>query len=152
MITLSCFQLQAIVCGLVASFFALGMNFINTGEWPLDHVVLLTSASILTASMVSVVLGSVMVVVILLSRRYKVNPDNIATPVAGSLGDVVTLYMLSSFSSFIWNYIKGWLKVEIKWQLKLLNCKQEFVVKLLIFYVKLQRGTSGLHTLSMVFI
>lgn len=101
------FQLQAIVCGLVASFFALGMNFINTGEWPLDHVLLLTSASILTASMVSVVLGSVMVLVILLSRKFKVNPDNIATPVAGSLGDVVTLYMLSSFSSSIWNCIKG---------------------------------------------
>lgn len=83
------------------------MNFFKTGEWPLDHVLLLTASSIITASMVSVVLGSIMVAVILASRRYKVNPDNIATPVAGSLGDVVTLYMLSTFSSFIWTYVKG---------------------------------------------
>ncbi|CAL8126522.1 unnamed protein product [Orchesella dallaii] len=100
-------QLQAIVCGLVASFFALTMHLIRTGEWPLDHLLLLTSASIVTASMVSLVLGSIMVTVILLSRRYKINPDNIATPVAGSLGDVVTLYMLSFFSSQIWSMIQG---------------------------------------------
>ncbi|CAL8125131.1 unnamed protein product [Orchesella dallaii] len=98
-------QLQAIVCGLVASFFALCMNLIRTGEWPLDHFLLLTSASIVTASMVSFVLGSIMVAVILLSTRYKVNPDNIATPVAGSLGDVVTLLMLSYFSRLIWSFI-----------------------------------------------
>ncbi|ODM93143.1 Solute carrier family 41 member 2 [Orchesella cincta] len=100
-------QLQAIVCGLVASFIALCMNLARTGSWPLDHSLLLTSASIATASMVSLVLGSIMIAVILLSTRFRVNPDNIATPVAGSLGDVVTLFILSYFARLIWSVIDG---------------------------------------------
>jgi solute carrier family 41 len=39
-----------------------------------------------------------MVGVILLSEKWKINPDNIATPIAASLGDVITLGVLSGFS------------------------------------------------------
>lgn len=70
-------------------------------------MILLCSASIITASMVSIFLGSTMVGVILLSKKYNVNPDNIATPVAGSMGDLVTLGMLSIFAKFIWSAMKS---------------------------------------------
>ena len=36
-----------------------------------------------------------MISVVLLSRRLKVNPDNVATPIAASLGDLVTLSLLT---------------------------------------------------------
>jgi len=35
------------------------------------------------------------------SRRYKVNPDNVATPIAAALGDLVTLGLLSAVASFL---------------------------------------------------
>ena len=39
-----------------------------------------------------------MICVILLSRRFGVNPDNVATPVAAALGDLVTLSLLSNIT------------------------------------------------------
>ena len=34
----------------------------------------------------------------------KVNPDNVATPIAASLGDLITLTMLASITSFLFQY------------------------------------------------
>ena len=36
-----------------------------------------------------------MVLVVLTSRYFKINPDNVATPIAASLGDLVTLALLA---------------------------------------------------------
>lgn len=44
-----------------------------------------------------------MVGVILLSEKLKINPDNIATPIAASLGDVITLGVLAGFSLLFYN-------------------------------------------------
>jgi solute carrier family 41 len=44
----------------------------------------------------------VLVAVILVSNRYKVNPDNLATPLAASIGDVVSITMLSFAVSFLY--------------------------------------------------
>lgn len=41
----------------------------------------------------------VMIAVIMLSYRYKMNPDNLATPLAASIGDVVSISILSAFAS-----------------------------------------------------
>ncbi len=35
-----------------------------------------------------------------MSSRLKVNPDNVATPIAASLGDLITLALLATFASF----------------------------------------------------
>jgi solute carrier family 41 len=51
--------------------------------------------SVLTASSASLLLGSVIMFIIIISKRLKLNPDNIATPIASSLGDLVTLAILS---------------------------------------------------------
>jgi len=95
------------VCGLAASVIAMVLGLVFSGEMHWDHLSLVVASSILTASMVSLVLGSTMVSVILLSKRFNVNPDNIATPVAGSLGDVVTLGMLSCIARFLFDEMNG---------------------------------------------
>ena len=42
-----------------------------------------------------------MVAVISLSRRFCVNPDNVATPIAAALGDLVTLSLLAAVASLL---------------------------------------------------
>ena len=39
-----------------------------------------------------------MIVVVVLSRKCNINPDNVATPIAASLGDLTTLALLSAIS------------------------------------------------------
>lgn len=41
----------------------------------------------------------VMIAVIMISYRYKMNPDNLATPLAASIGDVVSISILSAIAS-----------------------------------------------------
>ena len=45
-----------------------------------------------------------MVAVILGSRKMGINPDNVATPIAASLGDLITLSLLSGVSSLFFCY------------------------------------------------
>ena len=42
-----------------------------------------------------------MVGVILVSRKCNVNPDNVATPIAASLGDLTTLGLLAWIASLL---------------------------------------------------
>ncbi|ORY61906.1 hypothetical protein BCR35DRAFT_295458 [Leucosporidium creatinivorum] len=63
------------------------------------EALLVLCVSMLAASISSGVLGSFMCSLVVLCRRYKVNPDNIATPLASALGDMVTLVILGVLSS-----------------------------------------------------
>lgn len=45
----------------------------------------------------------VLVAVILLSHRFRLNPDNCATPLAASIGDVVSLSVLSFIASTLFD-------------------------------------------------
>ena len=49
--------------------------------------------------------GAVMVIVVLLSTKLHINPDNVATPIAASLGDLTTLSLLAGVSSLLFNAI-----------------------------------------------
>ena len=40
----------------------------------------------------------------IVSKHFNINPDNIAVPIAASLGDVVTLAILSYMGSVFFNY------------------------------------------------
>lgn len=42
--------------------------------------------------------GMIMIGVIIGSRKMGINPDNVATPIAASLGDLITLALLSGIS------------------------------------------------------
>jgi len=46
-----------------------------------------------------------MVGVVLLSRKCNVNPDNVATPIAASLGDLTTLALLSGIACLLFKSI-----------------------------------------------
>ncbi|GCC46496.1 hypothetical protein chiPu_0030498, partial [Chiloscyllium punctatum] len=46
-----------------------------------------------------------MIVVILGSRKVGINPDNVATPIAASLGDLITLSLLAAISSVFLDHI-----------------------------------------------
>lgn len=43
--------------------------------------------------------GLIMIGVIIASRKIGINPDNVATPIAASLGDLITLSLLSGIST-----------------------------------------------------
>lgn len=94
-------QCQAIVVGFLASVFAMVVGWIPEGKFDFDHALLLCAASVVTASIASFTLGVVMTVVIVWSRKCHVNPDNVATPIAASLGDLTTLTLLAWIAAIL---------------------------------------------------
>lgn len=112
---LSLIQCQAIVVGFLASIAAVIFGWIPAGKFNLQHALLLCASSVGTAFMASFILGLVMVGVILFSRHFHINPDNVATPIAASLGDLTTLALLSYFASLLYKTIDTlpWLPVVI---------------------------------------
>ncbi|GFW08073.1 solute carrier family 41 member 1 [Trichonephila clavipes] len=105
-------QCQAIVVGFLASVFAMIMDWIPEGQFNLEHALLLCAASIVTASLASFILGCVMVGVVIISRKCHINPDNVATPIAASLGDLTTLSLLAGICNVLFGQL-GWYKSDI---------------------------------------
>lgn len=56
-----------------------------------------------------------MVGVIIGSRKVGINPDNVATPIAASLGDLITLSLLAGLSSTLYEYIGEEIQQEHRW-------------------------------------
>lgn len=102
---LALIQCQAMVVGLLASLAAVILGWIPEAHFDINHGLLLCASSLVTASVASFILGLVMVAVILLSRRMNINPDNVATPIAASLGDLTTLALLAWIASLLYNAI-----------------------------------------------
>lgn len=98
-------QGQAIVVGFLASVVAMVMGWIPEGVFKFQHGLLLCASSMCTASLASFVLGCIMVGVVLFSRRCNINPDNVATPIAASLGDLTTLSLLSGVGCLLYREI-----------------------------------------------
>ena len=99
-------QCQGIVIGFLASIVGMMMAWIPQPErFDLDHALLLCSSAMVTASIASLVLGLVMVAVIILARRLRCDPDNVATPIAASLGDVTTLGLLALISDLLYEHM-----------------------------------------------
>ncbi|XP_065284593.1 solute carrier family 41 member 1-like isoform X2 [Dermacentor albipictus] len=99
---LALLQCQATVVGFLASLFAVVIGWIPEGAFSWQHALLLCASSLLTASVASLVLGLVMIGVVIASRKCHVNPDNVATPIAASLGDLTTLALLALVASFLY--------------------------------------------------
>ncbi|XP_076224588.1 solute carrier family 41 member 1-like isoform X2 [Nomia melanderi] len=102
---LALIQCQAMVVGLLASVAAVVLGWIPDARFDIHHALLLCASALATASVASFLLGLVTVTVILLSKRMKINPDNIATPIAASLGDLITLALLSGIASLLYDAI-----------------------------------------------
>lgn len=96
-------QCQGIVVGFLASLVGMLMSWLPEGKFNTDHALLLIASAMVTASIASLVLGLVMVAVILLARKFSCDPDNVATPIAASLGDVTTLGLLAWISNLLYS-------------------------------------------------
>lgn len=105
-------QVQAIVVGLLAALFSIVLGWVPLGKVNLLHGCMLCASSVITAALASFVLGSVMVGVIMLSRKFYINPDNVATPVAASLGDLTTISLLAIFSTLLYNTLENHLWIS----------------------------------------
>ncbi|CAN7989474.1 unnamed protein product, partial [Ixodes hexagonus] len=96
-------QCQATVVSLLASIFAMIMGFITERRFDTHNALMLCASSLVTASVASLVLGSLMIGVVILSRKHHINPDNVAIPIAASLGDITTLALLAGSGSLLFN-------------------------------------------------
>lgn len=109
-------QCQATVVAFLASLFAVLMGYVTESRYNTGNAVLLCASSMVTASVASLLLGSLMVGVVIFSRKCHLNPDNIATPIAASLGDLTTLALLAGVSSLLFN------NMDLVWLSPLVVC------------------------------
>ncbi|KAH8235499.1 hypothetical protein KR032_001681, partial [Drosophila birchii] len=121
-------QVQATVASFLVAMFAVSVGAAMTGEFYFENMMLLTASAMFTATSSCFVLGRfhfrsviplqspliiiyppadfVLVAVILFSQKYRLNPDNLATPLAASIGDVVSISLLSFIASLLYEHIK----------------------------------------------
>lgn len=102
-------QIQAIVAAILVSIFAVVVDAIAEGnkyDFKWEHCLLLAASSVSTATSSCFILDFVMIAVIMVSYRCKMNPDNLATPLAASVGDVVSLSVLSAIASSLFQRIE----------------------------------------------
>lgn len=100
-------EAQAMVVAFLASLVAMVLGWIPDGKWETNHALILCAGSLLTGAIASGILGAIMIVVILISRKCGINPDNVATPIAASLGDLTTLSLLSGISMGLYNILES---------------------------------------------
>merc|ERR1719334_1603684 len=107
-------QCQGIVVGFLASLCGLAMGWLPVGKANYEQALLLCASAMTTASLASFVLALVMVIVIVVARKCNCNPDNIATPIAASLGDITTLGLLAWITDILYvDYNQGGYKSQI---------------------------------------
>lgn len=95
-------QLQSIIIGFLASFLAAIFEYAYTQSFTPSHLLILVTSSVATASLASLLLASIIMFIIIVSNKLNINPDNVATPIASSLGDLVTLAILSGVGTFLY--------------------------------------------------
>lgn len=68
--------------------------------------VMVATTGILSAALSSLILGSFMCSLVIFCRKFRLNPDNIAPPIAACLGDLITLCLMGLVSSLLVNFVE----------------------------------------------
>ncbi|KAI5726669.1 hypothetical protein M8J76_006505 [Diaphorina citri] len=94
---------QSLVVGFMSASGAIMVILLVRQEFIFSHNILLLASSLCTAAIASSLLGFVTCFVAVSSRMIGINPDNIATPISATLGDLVSLTLLSNIASLLYN-------------------------------------------------
>ncbi|XP_075987039.1 solute carrier family 41 member 1-like isoform X2 [Anticarsia gemmatalis] len=147
---ISLVQVQAIVAATVVSVFAIVVNTITDRAINGSYVLLLVASAVFTATTTCFVLDFVMVMVIYGSHKFKVNPDNVATPLAASIGDIVSNTVLAVTAQYMYDQIRTdeeGIKREISlWQPIALMCVYYSLLPLWVFIVWRNKYTKKVLT------
>ncbi|KAG6443594.1 hypothetical protein O3G_MSEX002957 [Manduca sexta] len=138
---ISLVQVQAIVAATVVSMFAIVINSITDRAVHGPYILLLTASAVFTATTTCFVLDFVMVMVIYGSHKFKVNPDNVATPLAASIGDIVSNSVLAVTAQYMYEQIQVSL-----WQPIALICVYYSLLPLWVFIVWRNKYTKKVLT------
>ncbi len=102
---------------------------------------LVIATAVLSASLSSLILGSFMCALVVMARRAGANPDNIASPLAASLGDLTTLALLGLLASALAHF-EGTFLATVILAAMALACIVSFIVTYRNAYVR-ELLTSG---------
>ncbi|KAM3957285.1 solute carrier family 41 member 1-like [Aphomia sociella] len=138
---ISLVQVQAIVAATVVSIFAIVINTITDRTVNGSYILLITASAVFTATTTCFVLDFVMVMVIYGSHKFKVNPDNVATPLAASIGDIVSNSVLAVTAQYMYEQIQVSL-----WQPIVLMCVYYSLLPMWVFIVWRNRYTKKVLT------
>ncbi|XP_063542899.1 solute carrier family 41 member 1 isoform X3 [Cydia strobilella] len=134
-------QVQAIVAATVVAIFAIVINIITDKTFNGDYVLLLISSAVFTATTTCFILDFVLVMVIIGSHRFKVNPDNVATPLAASIGDIVSNSVLAVTAQYMYEQIQTSL-----WQPIVIICVYCSLLPVWVFIVYRNKHTKPVLT------
>lgn len=90
-------QCFSIIISTNASLLAMAIHLLIDTDVKFNdkHLLLIASTALITSSVTSLLLDLLMIMVVQISTFYGINPDNVATPVASSLGDLTSLTLCS---------------------------------------------------------
>ncbi|XP_053619306.1 solute carrier family 41 member 1-like isoform X2 [Plodia interpunctella] len=142
-------QVQAIVASTVVSIFAIVVNTITDRQLNGNYILLIIASAVFTATTTCFVLDFVMVMVIYGSHKFKVNPDNVATPLAASIGDIVSNSVLAVTAQYMYEQIRPHSadRSEVSlWQPITLMCVYYSLLPLWVFVVYRNKYTKKVLT------
>lgn len=92
---LSLNQCLSIVVSFSASVLVILIHYLTSGTIDLTRSLLIITTALLTSCVTSFILDILMIIVVQVSSLFNINPDNVATPIAASLGDITSLLLCS---------------------------------------------------------
>lgn len=94
----------AILAGFVATIIGQSVVLMfGLAEFNPNHLLLLFGTCITTTLVATMCLVSITMAMMMISYRFGFNPDNIATPIAAALGDLLTLFVLHGSSEMFFD-------------------------------------------------